>query len=277
MEIVNKIQIRLDSIKTSAATISIPFGLDFFPVDNTELQQTEFVDVEKEKSINPIFDDEKYPFYPTYEANGQTEIAYEVEYLINGVNLDFLGLSDDDILYRRNPFIKTYLRLSFFDSRDTKVQRLISRETIPLHYNKNWFNPDETLKPQSTIPLTFISNLNEIIYNSVNGEGYHYYWYKQNLPTTLYVNLAIMNAKTGKVINLYSTTNPLNPSIAPKIFIPLNGYNYIKCDFFSDLNKRNQYFYELNSDGISDITNSGSPITPAESIRNKITINLYPY
>jgi len=278
MEIVNKIQIRLDAIRTSASTISIPFGLDFFPIDNTELQETEFVEKEKEKAVNPIFDQEKYPFYPTYRSINSPLIlndAYRVNYLIDK-SLSFLELTEEDITYFRNPFIRTYLRLNFYDSRDTKVQKLVARETIHLRTDPNWFN-NEILKDQTTIPLKFESNFQNLIYNSSLGEGFNFYWFKNDLPITLYIRPSLMNAKTGKVINLYSTTNLLNPLLSDSVNITSNGYNYIECKFFYDKTKRQQYYYILNEDGNSDVTNTGDPLSPVESINNTITINLKTY
>lgn len=277
MQIVNKIQLRLDAITTTASTISIPFGLDFFPIDNTELQETEFVEAEKEKAINPIFDQEKYPFYPVYGTN-QLNDAYQIEYKIDKA-LDFLGLTDDDIIYTRDPFTRTYLRLNFYDSRDTKIQKLVARETIHLNSDSNWFT-NEILNSQSTIPLIFKTNFNNLFYNSNEGEGFNFYWFKENLPKELYMKVSLMNAKTGKVINLYSTNVSIVPS-ATLLSVPVQvvsgGYNYIKCNFFYNPIGRQKYYYILNEDNLSDVTNSGNPNSLANSLSNKITINLKTY
>lgn len=278
MQIVNKIQLKLDAITTTASTISIPFGLDFFPIDNTELQETEFVEVEKEKAINPIFDQEKYPFYPVYGTTNQVNDAYQIEYRIDK-NLDFLALTDDDIIYSRNPFTRTYLRLNFYDSRDTKVQKLLARETIHLNSDSTWFT-NEILNSQSTIPLIFKTNFNNLFYNSKEGEGFNFYWFKENLPKELYMKVSLMNAKTGKVINLYSTTVPLvasNTLPSVPVQVVSGGYNYIKCNFFYNASGRQKYYYILNEDNLCDVTNSGNPTSLADSLSNKIIINLKTY
>ena len=172
--------------------------------------------------------------------------------------------------------MRTYLRLNFFDSRDTKVQRLVARETIHLRSNPNWFSK-EILKSQTSIPLSFETNFHNLFYNSTESEGFNFYWYKHDLPITLYMRPSLMNAKTGKVTNLYTTTNPLNPNQSDSVTITSNGYNYIECKFFFDKTKRQQYYYILNDDGISDLTNTGDPISPVDSINNSITINLKTY
>lgn len=267
MENVNKIQIRLDSITTNGVDIKIPFSLDFLPVDNTELQETEFVEKEKEKAINPIIDTEKYQFFPTFKiSNGSILDAYTVEYVIDK-NLDFLGLTDDDILYDRQALRRTYLRLNFYDSDDLKTQRLFARETIHLKYSNDWVVDGVV---DQTKPLVFKTQFRNLFFNSTYDEGYSFYWFKQEIPKTLYMRVSLMNAKTGKVINLYSTQNPVTGPIE----ITSNGYNYIRTDFYTDFNRRQQYYYIFNGDNRSYLTiTNASPVV----INNKITVNLKTY
>lgn len=277
MEIVNKIQIRLNTLQTSATTLNIPFGLDFFPVDNTELQETEFVEKEKIKAVNPIVDTEKYEFYPTFKDLSNNILnAFTVKYVINGKYLNFLRMTDDDIFYEREPFRKTYLRLNFYDSPDTKIQHLYSRETIHLRKLDSWISTNNLID-QTTVPLTFTANLKEIFFNSVFGEGFHFYWYKENLPKTLYMRPTIMNGKTGEVINLYSSAIPvsISPNALPiSVQVTSAGLNYIVTDFYQDNNKRQKFYYIFNSDNKSNIVNlDASP----DYENNSITINLETY
>ena len=271
MENVNKIEIRLDKITTSGVTINIPFGLEFFPVDNTELQQTEFVENEKEKAVNPIFDNEKYPFYPTFPSiNGGQTKAYTVEY-VTDLTLQDLGFTENDILFNRLPFKKTYLRLNFYDTKDSKTQRLIGRETVHLKTDSKWYSKGKLL-PLNTIYAIFISNAQNSIYNSIYGEGFNYYWYKTTLPYTVYVKPALMNAKTGDVKRLYSSqVGTLTPPPSLSVQAPLLGVDYIKCDFSEDATKRQKYFYNLNSDGLSNVQTIEDVLFPTN---NKITVNL---
>lgn len=276
MENVNKIKIRLDQIGVSGVTLSIPFGLDFYPIDNTELQSTEFVDKEKEKSINPIIDTEKFPFYPTFSGTFNIlQNSFTVEYVLDKT-LDFLGLTNDDITFNRNPFKRTYLRLNFYDTNDTKTQNLLIRETIHLHFTDDWFT-DGKLNDQTTIPLTFKSNFQNLIYRSVYGEGYTFYWYKNELPKTLYLKISLMNAKDGNVYNLYSYSNgviiPSSSSPSVPVIVTSNGYDYIKTDFYLDNSKREKFYYKFNDDSKSNILN----IEDVVPINNVITINLNTY
>lgn len=266
MENVNKIKIRIDTITSSASTMTIPFGLDFFPIDNTELQKTEFADKEVENAINPIIDHEKYPFYPVISASTIFD-CYQLDYNIvdlNGsqLNIDIMGYSDDDIKYRRNPFVRTYLRLSFYDTDDSKTQYLVARETIHIHSENHWY-VNNNLKPQSAIPLVFTTN-NEQLFSGNKGEGFKFYWTKKDLPTTLYLKISLMNAKTGKVINLFYDNAP-NASIT-NVEVIQGKKDYIKCDFYTDTNKLQQYYYILNA-GVQNI-NVSNPID------NKINLNL---
>ena len=277
MENVNKIEIRLDTITTTAATINIPFGLDFFPVDNTELQQVEFVDKETEKAVNPIFDHEKYPFYPTFLGTTNIVDAYTVDFEVANTNLNFLGFVNEDLAPSvRNAFKKTYLRLNFYDSRDVKIQRLLARETVHLDVLDSWF-VNGALKPLNQIPLIFRTNFQNLFYNSRSGEGYNFYWYKNNLPKKVYMSASIMNAKTGKVINLYSnsfgplTSSPTNPL---SVAVTSGGLNYVECEFYADLIKKQQYYYIFNKDNLSQINILEDTLFP---LNNKITILFNPY
>ena len=274
MEIVNKIQIRLDQISSTATTITVPFGMDFFPVDNTELQETEFIEKEKEKAVNPIFDNEKYAFYPTFiSANGNDANAYTVEYVTN-LTLEDLGFTYDDIFYNRDPFRKTYLRLNFYNSRDTKVQNLLSRETLHLKSRNDWYVNGQLI-PLNQIPVSFVGEFQNVIYSSINGEGYQFYWHKSDLPFTLYIRPSIMNAKTGTVTRLYSCSfGSVTPPPSVPVIVESNGYNYIQCDFYSDLSKRQRFYYRLNSDGLSR-TNTIEDLL--FQTKNKITVNLIAY
>lgn len=286
MEIVNKIQIRLDTLTSSATTINVPFGLDFFPVDNSELQETEFVEKEKEKAINPIFDAEKYPYFPTYAGTTQLNTAYTVEYVIDKP-LSFIGLTDEDIIYNRKALKKTYLRLNFYDSPNLNINNLIAREIVPLGNQGSWYQNGELLD-QTTIPLNFIASYENLIYvRSLNtgaigvNEGYHFYWHKTNLPTQLYVKASIMNAKTGLVTNLYSrSSGPITPNLngpSVPVLVTSGQFDYIQCRFFFNQNLRQQYYYTFNDNGISSVTNSGDPISTSDSIKNKIFVNLFTY
>lgn len=266
MENVNKIQIRIDTITSSASTISIPFGLNFFPVDNTELQKTEFVDKEVENAINPIVDHEHYTFFPVSSGTIISDI-YQINYNLVDLNgsplsIDIMGYSDDDIKYRRNPFNLTYLRLSFFDTNDSKTQYLVARETIHIHSNNNWYL-NNNLIPQSTIPLSFVVN-DEKLFGGNNGEGYKFYWLKENLPKTLYLKISLMNAKTGKVINLFHDDTP--NSMITNIDVIQGKKDYIECTFFEDPNRIQQYYYSING-GIPAINSSNL-------INNKLNLNL---
>lgn len=273
METVNKIQIRLDKISTTATTITVPFGLDFLPVDNTELQETEFIEKEKEKAINPIFDNEKYPFYPRFLGGGGVDVnSYIVEY-VTKLTLDKLGLTYEDVFFNRNPFRKTYLRLNFYDSRDSKTQRLLHRETLHLKINDDWFLNGE-LKPFNTIPVSFVGNFQNLKYRSIMGEGYQFYWHKNNLPYTLYMKPTIMNAKTGNAMRLYSSNVTISSPPSLPVAVESGGYGYIQCDFYNDFSSRQKYYYKLNGDGISDIITTEDLFFPTN---NKITVNLTHY
>ena len=61
-----KINPRLLLSGTTASTINIPINLQFQPVDNGEVIETDFVDNQVANSINPILDYEKARIKPCF-------------------------------------------------------------------------------------------------------------------------------------------------------------------------------------------------------------------
>jgi hypothetical protein len=141
---VNKIQIRFDTINDNNY-IKIPLSLKFNDIGQPDIIDEEFTKVEIEKSINPIIDYEKVRFSPikhtealneTNSPTIMTDLIIKLNFLDenkvmnNNTTYSDIGFSDDDIKFNKNKFLKTFLRLSFYDSDITTNQNLISFMTI---------------------------------------------------------------------------------------------------------------------------------------------------
>ena len=59
-----KINISTISTGTTATTINIPINMEYQMIDQSELVERVFVDVETEKAINPIIDYERVRYLP---------------------------------------------------------------------------------------------------------------------------------------------------------------------------------------------------------------------
>jgi len=285
---VNRYEIRLDNISGTASTISIPFHMDFHNMDNAELQTTEFVDVEVEKAINKIVDYDRYAYYPVMSSSTSVDVIMEINYdisIFNGGYVDMtindLGITTDEIQNRRQAFTKTMLRLNFYDTDDSITQKLIGREILHLNVDDeyltgNTYNVSDTIvKPTDQINLKFKSKL-PAVFDRKFAEGFKFYHYKTDLPVTLYMKAAILNAKTGGVINLFFTKHspvPASPSIKLTSGQVIGGkFDTTPVTFFydsSNIVRNYKYLYNIEYDNMIQI----SPIPYSATVINLAVFN----
>ncbi len=217
---VNKYTISLSSIGSgsTATTINIPVSLEYQLVDNSELIEKEFVDVEVNKAINPIVDYDKVRFIPLDQSGNYVHnVFYQVSVLSGGTILNpttyhDIGFVDEDILFRRANFTSSYLYLRFFDSDIALSQNLINDLYIySMITDADLYPIGSTIgvggqpKPATQIPVKFTLS-NPLSNPRGFAEGYHLYDYKSGYalgyPKYLYMRATFVNAKSGKSINL---------------------------------------------------------------------------
>lgn len=221
---VNKFQINLATLGsgTTATTINIPINMEYQIVDNAELVDRVFVDVETEKNINPIIDYEKTRFTPigiTVTNNFSLiavpidKITYRVTLLTNNSTYGAIGFTDDDIKFRRENFKQTFLDLNFYDSDNPLSQNLVTNVTLYARLTQSDLVPMGSPtgivgqpKPANQIPITY--TLESPLLNPRGfSEGYFLYDYKDELlvggpPKYLYMRASFKNAKDGKTTNM---------------------------------------------------------------------------
>lgn len=255
---VNRYQINLSTLETGATetTINIPINLDFQIVDQAELIQRVFVDVEVEKSINPILDYEKVRFLPLDLSGAHMDrLIYEVD-LFGATNYGAIGFTDDDIRYEKNSFKETFLNLSFYDTDNPLNQRLITNITLFSELKPSDLYPINSPigipgqpKPAAQIPLTFVVE-NPILFPKGVSEGYHLYDYKDELGIGdfkyLYMRASFKNAKTGSTTNLMVMNT--GTTIDNLVHLLYTRYKLIR--------NTTGYYYEIDNtyQGLSGIT-----------------------
>jgi hypothetical protein len=246
--------------------LNIPLTLQTQMVDQSELIERDFVDVEMENAVNPIVDYEKVRFTPMDNVNPLfqhiiKEIRYNISLLSNGSyvnNWGEIGFTQDDIKFRRNRFMNSFLTLKFYDSNIPTNQNLIAIMTIYPFIRSDFYNPGGVLKPVNTLPVRFV--LTDPVKNPAGfAEGFYFYYYKQPLvigdaPVDLYMRATFNNAATGKATNLMFANTPQSIiDVIPKVF----------CKF--QLIKNNTgYYYSVEN--ISGFINSTV---------NDMTLNMY--
>jgi hypothetical protein len=187
-------------------------------VDNSELIERDFVDIEVDKAINPILDYDKARFIPLdLSGNHVHNLFYRVNVLsgstiINPTTYHDIGFNDEDIKFRRTNFTATYLYLSFYDSDIALSQNLIMDMYVytmitdaDLYPLGSSVGVGGQPKPATQIPVRFTLS-SPLTDPRGFAEGYHLYDYKSGyvngVPKNLYMRGTLVNAKTGKSINL---------------------------------------------------------------------------
>ena len=220
---VNKRKILISSLGTGS-TININLGTNFFPVDNSELIQTKFVDEEVQNSINPIVDYKKLIFRPTdndYNYISKFKINlnfYTPESIKNGspehrgtgaepsvyADLDF---TFDDLFCRTNRFINSFIRVSFFDTPVSGENNLLFFSDIFTQIGDDQKNDAGFPLSNNESPISFVLG-DPVLEPDEIHEGFHIYWFKDlvdNAPNKeydVYMVVQFNNALNGRIYQL---------------------------------------------------------------------------
>ena len=176
--------------------ISIPIETKSVVVDYSD-DIDNFVETEKRKRINSIINYErvKYISKPYSGINLKFRFYNKDTSQFDNTNLSggyyLAGFTNDEI-NKKNNFKKSYFRLYFFDSNDTKNQNLLLTEEIGVFKSK---------KPEFKFDRIFWLQDDELFKSNVNNR-------------VIYMEARFFNAKTGRVhrfINLpISVNTPIN-------------------------------------------------------------------
>ena len=218
--LVDRYQIKLPRPESSATTINVPVDLTPQLVDQAEIIDRKFVEVEVENSINPILDYEKVRFLPAIISPNPTattvnppviqieSVTYQIN-LLDSSNNYFspnttyadAGFDNDDLRFRKNRLIKSFLRLDFYDSDILTDQRLVATMSINPNITYADIQPNISAYPVAQNKQLWFELKNPLTNDEVFGEGFFIYYFKDevdiNLPENLYMRATFSNAKTG--------------------------------------------------------------------------------
>lgn len=218
--LVDRYQIRIPRPESSATTLNVPIDLTPQMVDQAEIIDRKFVEVEVENAINPILDYEKVRFLPAIISPSATAttvnlpvieiqtVTYQINLLDNNNNYFSpsttyadAGFDNDDLRFRKNRLIKSYLRLDFYDSDILTDQRLVASMSINPNITYADIQPNISAYPVATNKRLSFQLKNPLTNDEVFGEGFFIYYFKDevdiNLPEILYMRATFNNAKTG--------------------------------------------------------------------------------
>jgi hypothetical protein len=261
----------------TATTINIPINIEYQIVDNAELVERVFVEVETQKAINPILDYEKARYIPVDNALNQLgKVMYQLYFLGSNNTMQVptyysnIGFDDSDINFGRNNFKESYLYLGFYDSDNQLTQNLVTELEIFSMLTSDDFYPAGTAKPNiagqpkpaSQIPIRFVLS-SPMLMRQGFYEGYYIYDYKDavsiDLPKYLYMKSTYINAKSGKSTNLM--TEPIAYKIdglIPKL--------YTRYKLYRDTNG---FYYQIDTTYSNNVSYSINPNN------TDVVINLY--
>ena len=243
----------------SATTMNIPIDMTFQLVDQGETIERQFIDVEKADSINPIIDYEKTRFiargvgnsvpansvtYNCYLWNNAIDNYYNFPPVDSPTFYGDVGYTNDDLTFRKNSFIKSFLRLDFYDSPVVTDQNLVSFIIIQPNIRQSDILLNSQVIPAVNKALSF--ELKNPLNNNENfGEGFFIYHYKDEvdtqIPKDLFMRASFNNAKTGKRTNLMTAPFDIN---TPIYIDDLQNQLHTKYT----LKRANTgYFYELDT------------------------------
>lgn len=264
---------------TTATTLNIPIKMEYQIVDNSELTDRLFVDVETQKAVNQILDYDKVRFIPENMSKPIVNINYNL-YLIGETNniqiptyYSNIGFDNSDIRFRKNTFKESFLNLSFYDTNNPMTQNLVGEIDIYSMITRDDQYPTGTqrpnvagqVKPANQIPVRFILS-NPLLIDNGFYAGYYLYSYKDgyvnNEPKYLYMKATYHNGKTGKSVNLMTEdlAYPID-QLVNKVYT-----RYI-------LNRsQTGFYYEVDTTYSSNVTYT---VNPSLQNNSDLTIKLY--
>lgn len=273
--LINKINI--GELSNLAGHTYIPLSLNFSP----ETQQYENIEssfnLESSDIINDTIDYEKVKVYPIGASGGTVDAIRFKLHFYSGSTWDSLpskinsiGFTEDDVRNKRKRLENTFIRLSFYDSKDLKTQNLLYYSTIFVDCDTLYSEYIKNNSSMSGLTVQFLVENPKLSTKIKSFEGYALYLFKNDLSkkenTNIYMRVDFNNAFNGRSTLFTKIGTPLkNDGYTMVELINMMFFDII-CKF--DSNKNNYVGY---LDGINEITNNSDDVR----IKKIIDIDLY--
>ena len=171
-----------------------------------------------------------------------------------GLSYQPLGFTLEEIYYTTKPFTKSFFKLDFYDTPQTKTQRnyfsiiLPANQSSDAKFSISQYLPDVNI----SIPTYTLDYVNQ-------KEGYFFYWLKSrefyNLDT-FYMTAKFFNANTGQFIKMM-TRSQGSPQLANSKFT----FNEEKYFYYKVVMDYSDYTYQI-FDIVNQPTRVGSTQNP---------------
>lgn len=278
--LINKIKI--GDLKVSDGVINIPLMGNFSP-ETQEYENIEnYFDLSTSDVINPTVDYERIKLHPivTGITNHVDALRFNLHFYsgttwdLDSTKLSTLGFTEDDVVNKRNRLAKTFLRLSFYDSKDLKTQNLLGYSTIFVDADYLYSQYLEPGVLFSDLGMSFLVENPRLSSKIKSFEGYNIYLFKDDLSKTtnksIYMKVEFNNALNGRSVlfTRYDET-PKGDGYPMNELLELMFLEII-CKF--DTN-RNQYVWYFN-DSIGKTLSNTPPDENDIKIKNVLDIEL---
>lgn len=262
--LINKVKFQKGDIVDSY--LSIPLSISFSP----EVQQYEQIennfDLTSSDIINPIIDYEKINLSPV--KTGLTESLDGLDFKLHFCNtgetsgwdtgstlLTSIGFVEDDIANRRNRLVKTFLRLTFYDSNDLKTQNLLFYSTIFVDIDSIYSKYISNGATMSGITCEFIVENPKLSKKIKSFEGFNVYLFKDDIikseTKTIYMRVDFNNALNGRS-TLFTAGKPNISSGFTISQLYENLFFEVNCDFDETTNKYVYSFPKIQTSNYND-------------------------
>lgn len=219
-----KIQLSIDQFKKGNLNIPIHLTRDSIGVDYAESVEKQLTTNITNQSIPTKIDGEKTRFTPTPQIDTIKYVLWR-----NSTTPYYyadLGFTNDDILFRRNRFKKSFLKLNFYDSNDAATQQLLFQNILDTQIFSEQLDVNNELLDVSVMPVSFLVTNPQLQRGFF--ETYYSFWYKNYpsfaYPLDMFMYASFNNANNGRVAQFVASTASLNIQ-------NFQQYNYIPYRF----------------------------------------------
>lgn len=270
-------RINIGELNNTDGYTNIPLSLSFSP----ETQQYEniesYFNLSSSDILNNTIDYEKVKVYPIGSTGCTADAIMFKLHFYSGSTWDVLptkissiGFTEDDVKNKRKRLENTFIRLSFYDSKDLKTQNLLYYSTIFVDCDTLYSEYIKSGSSMSGLTVQFLVENPKLSTKIKSFEGYALYLFKNDLSkkenTNIYMRVDFSNAFNGRSVLFTKKGEPLkDDGYTMEELVDMVFFD-VTCKFDSNKNK-----YVFNFDGINEIPNNSDDIR----IKNIIDIDLY--
>lgn len=241
--------------------------INFINYNTSPTYTYSFTDITGDNGIPPVTVKLKnYKCTVTYKVDENYYIGWDT----GSTNLIKIGFTEDDISHKRKNLTKSFIRLSFYDSKDLKRQNLLYYSIIYLNGDKIYSDYVNNKLSTDNLNCEILVEDPKLSIKNKSFEGFNIYLFKNDIPKyenkTIYMRVDFNNAANGKsYLFTKGVPSTINGYTMKQLYD--NIYYEINCSYNNQLRK---YVYNLIDKDIVEYVDNND-----KNIRNTINIDLY--